>query len=82
MNQIRIEYLRTKSRKLKKRILRKNFIKQINFNNYFKYNLLTYFIRKEDFFINKKILSYLLFTEKGISFSIKKLITDFYSKIY
>lgn len=69
IKKIKREVICTESRKLKKRILHRNFIKQINFTVGVKYNLFHYFNCTEKIFLNHKLLNLLFTTESGVLFS-------------
>jgi|GEM_PF-5940574 len=71
INQIKKEFFKTKSRKLKKRTTKQKFITQINLMNKFKYNFFIYFITKNRLLLNRKILIQLLIEEQYINYSFK-----------
>lgn len=71
INQIKKEFFRTKSRKLKKRTTKQKFITQINLMNKFKYNFFIYFITKNRLLLNRKILIQLLIEEQYINYSFR-----------
>ena len=68
---IKRETILKNSRKLKKKTSRKVFINQIN-SFTLTYNLLAYFLYRQNIFINNKVLAMFLVTENGVSFSFKK----------
>nr|YP_009130775.1 ribosomal protein L20 [Agarophyton chilense]AKA27630.1 ribosomal protein L20 [Agarophyton chilense]ASP44558.1 ribosomal protein L20 [Agarophyton chilense]UAD89517.1 ribosomal protein L20 [Agarophyton chilense] len=63
------EFLKTKSRKNKKRIFRKKNINHIHVLMP-KYNLFNFFVYAENILLNKKILAELISTEVGSIFAL------------
>nr|YP_009490431.1 ribosomal protein L20 [Gracilaria tenuistipitata]AWH62575.1 ribosomal protein L20 [Gracilaria tenuistipitata] len=74
------EFLKTKSRKIKKRIFRKKNINHIHVLMP-KYNLFNFFIHTENILLNKKILTELISTETGSIFGLIQWNFRFYSMI-
>ena len=64
------EFTRTSVKKLKKRNLKKKFLKHIN-TNFFKFRLFNYFLVKNKILMNHKVIGKLLLEEKGSSFGLK-----------
>jgi len=82
INQIKKEFFRTKSRKLKKRTTKQKFITQINLMNKFKYNFFIYFITKNRLLLNRKILIQLLIEEQYINYSFRIWTNLYYKNLY
>ncbi len=82
INQIKKEFFKTKSRKLKKRTTKQKFITQINLMNKFKYNFFIYFITKNRLLLNRKILIQLLIEEQYINYSFKIWTNLYYKNLY
>lgn len=75
---MKTEFSRTKSRKIKKRNQRYNFINQIKLINNINYNLLIYVLKKQKIKLNRKILSNFFLSEIGTTLSLKSLLKSFY----
>ena len=75
------ELISSKNKKLKKRNLRKISIKQSNMS-YLKFGVLNYFLKKQNIFINNKMLRNILITENGTISSLKNWVWFFYTKKY
>nr|WCH57773.1 ribosomal protein L20 [Hypnea flava] len=71
-----------KSLQVKEKFLNNLFLRRLNFNNIIKYSLFHYFMHHEKVVLNKKILWLLYSTEKGVVFSLRKLIKFLIFKCY
>nr|UAT98024.1 ribosomal protein L20 [Ahnfeltia plicata] len=60
----------TKSRRLKKRYIRKNWLTKVNSSSFMNYNLIPYFYRKQGILLNNKIIAQICTEEFGTLFSI------------